>query len=128
VKPFESAAVGRVFEAYPPGVRRKLLLLRTLIFETAASTEGVGKLEETLKWGEPAYITSESKSGSTVRIAPKRANPSQYGVYFHCRTNLLDTFRARFPAELTFEGNRAIVFDESDPCQPTPWRFVLLRR
>ena len=30
------------------------------------------------------------------------------------RTNLVETFRARFPIELKFEGNRAIVFDESD--------------
>jgi hypothetical protein len=51
VKPFQNAAVARVFEAYPPRMRRKLLALRRLIFDTAASTEGVGKLEETLKWG-----------------------------------------------------------------------------
>jgi len=35
-------------------------------------------------------------------------------MYFHCRTNLVDTFRSLFPTELKFEGNRAIVFDESD--------------
>jgi hypothetical protein len=95
-------------------MRRKLLAVRRLIFVTAASTEGVGKLEETLKWGEPAYVTSRSKSGSTIRIAPKKADTSQYAVYFHCRTNLVDTFRALFPTELKLEGNRAIVFDESD--------------
>jgi hypothetical protein len=114
VKSFENVAVARVFEAYPPRIRRKLLALRRLIFETAASTEGVGKLEETLKWGGPAYLTSQSRSGSTVRIAPKKANPSAYAVYFHCRTDLVDTFRRLFPTELKFEGNRAIVFDESD--------------
>lgn len=95
-------------------MRRKLPALRRLIFVTAASTEGVGKLKETLKWGEPAYVTSRSKSGSTVRIAPRKANPSQYAVYFHCRTNLVDTFRKLFSTKLKFEGNRAIVFDESD--------------
>ena len=125
MKPFQNAAVARVFEAYPPKMRRKLLALRSLIFETAASTEGVGMLEETLKWGEPAYVTSRSKSGSTVRIAPKKANPSQYAVYFHCRTSLIDTFRARFPAELTFEGNRAIVFDESDPLPTDSLAFCI---
>lgn len=114
MKSFENAAVARVFADYPPKMRRKLLALRRLIFVTAESTEGVGKLEETLKWGEPAYVTSRSKSGSTVRIAPKKANPSQYAVYFHCRTNLVETFRTLFPAELKFEGNRAIVFDDSD--------------
>ena len=114
MKPFQSAAVAAVFEGYPPGIRRKLLALRKLIFETAASTDGVGELEETLKWGEPAYLTSQTKSGSTVRIAWKRSSPSQYAMYFHCQTNLVETFRTLFPSEFTFEGNRAIVFNESD--------------
>lgn len=94
-------------------MRRKLLALRKLIFETAAATEGVGKLDETLKWGEPAYVTAESKSGSTIRIDWKKAQPSRYAMYFHCQTNLIETFRTLFPTEFEFEGNRAIVFDES---------------
>ena len=56
--------------------------IRALIFATAAA-EGVGSITETLKWGELAYLTSQSKSGSTIRI----------GWYF--------------------DGNRAIVLDES---------------
>jgi hypothetical protein len=114
VKPFGNAAVARAFESYPPAMRHKLLALRTLIFETAASTPGVGKLEEGLKWGEPAYLTPVTKSGSTVRIAWKQSSPTQYGVYFHCQTNLVETFRTLFSNEFTFEGNRAIVFRESD--------------
>ncbi|MDB5799854.1 MAG: hypothetical protein JWL63_793 [Rhodocyclales bacterium] len=114
MKPFGNAAVARTFESYPPGVREKLLALRKLIFETAASTPGVGTLEETLKWGEPAYLTSETKSGSTVRVGWKHSNPSQYCMYFHCQTNLVETFRTLFPNDFTFEGNRAIVFRESD--------------
>ena len=114
MKPFENAAVAQAFEAYPVNFRRQLLALRELIFQTAASTEGVGMIEETLKWGEPAYVTSQSKSGSTVRIGWKKSNPSQYAMYFHCQTNLVDTFRALFPSEFKFEGNRAIVFNEHD--------------
>ena len=114
MKPFDNAAVAQAFEAYPVNFRRQLLALRELIFQTAASTEGVGMIEETLKWGEPAYVTSQSKSGSTVRIGWKKSNPSQYAMYFHCQTNLVDTFRALFPSEFKFEGNRAIVFNEHD--------------
>ena len=68
MNPIANAAVARAFEAYPPNIRRKLLALRALILKTAASTQSVGELEETLKWGEPAYLTSESKIGSTIRI------------------------------------------------------------
>lgn len=114
VKPFENAAVAQAFDAYPVTLRHKLLALRELIFQTAALAEGVGMIEETLKWGEPAYVTSQSKSGSTIRIGWKKSNPSQYAMYFHCQTNLIDTFRALFPTEFKFEGNRAIVFNEHD--------------
>ena len=113
-KPFSNEAVAETFDSYPPNMRRALLALRSLIFETAASTDGVGVLEETLKWGEPAYLTSESRSGSTVRIAWKESKSSQYAMYFNCQTNLVETFRALFPDDLSFEDNRAIVFDEGD--------------
>ena len=112
--PFESAAVALAFDAFPAALRPKLLALRALVFETAAATPGVGRLEETLKWGEPAYVTSQSKSGSAVRIGWKKSKPSQYAMYFHCQTNLVDTFRTLFPKDFRFEGNRALVFDESD--------------
>jgi Domain of unknown function (DU1801) len=112
VKPFQNPEVERVFATYPSKIRTKLLELRALIFDTAASIESVGVLEETLKWGEPAYVTSRSRSGSTLRIAWKRSAPKQYAMYFHCQTNLVDTFRDLFPDGFAFEGNRALIFQE----------------
>jgi len=107
--------VARVLKTYPPAIRRKLLAVRALILETAASTPGVGAIEETLKWGEPAYVTAASKSGSTIRIGWKKSDAGRYAIYFNCQTTLIETFRTLFPKELKFEGNRAIVFDESEP-------------
>ncbi len=109
MKRFASASVSQAFEAFPPDVRNQLLAVRELIFEIAASTPGVGKLEETLKWGEPAYITSHSKSGSTVRLGSKKSASGKYAVYFNCQTNLVATFRTLFPADFEYEGNRALV-------------------
>ncbi len=108
-------AVLQAFLAFPPNIQSKIMALRDLIFATAANTEGVGAIEETLKWGEPAYLTSASKSGSTIRLGWKQANPTQYAMYFICHTNLVARFRAMFPDELHFEGDRAIVFQEADP-------------
>jgi hypothetical protein len=65
--------VARVFEAYPAPTRRGLLRLRQLIFDTAAKA-GVGRLEETLRWGEPAYVTTTG-GGSTIRIDRRRKDP-----------------------------------------------------
>lgn len=114
MKSIRNPEVALVFASYPPKFRRKLLALRSLIFEVARSTEGVGALEETLKWGEPAYLTSESGSGTTVRIHWKKSAPIRYGMYFHCQTTLVERFRALFPHDFEFEGNRAIVFGEDD--------------
>jgi hypothetical protein len=98
--------------ALPPDVSGRLLEIRALIFNSAAAEE-VGQITETLKWGEPAYLTSQSKSGSTIRIGWKPSDPERYAVYFNCQTTLVDTFRTLFP-EMNFNGNRAIVLDESN--------------
>jgi hypothetical protein len=105
--------VDRVFDAYPGPVKAKLLALRRLILDTAKATEGVGALQEALKWGQPSYLTSESKSGSTVRIDQVKAESGQVAVYFHCQTNLVETFRELYP-ELRYSGNRAILLDAGD--------------
>ena len=88
--------------------------MRALTLEVASKTAGVGPLQETLKWGESAFVTAQSKSGSTIRIARKRTRPTQYAMYFNCQTTLVDSFKTMFPSAFKFEGNRALVFDEQD--------------
>jgi Domain of unknown function (DU1801) len=107
------SAVEAVFEAYPRPVKARLKALRRLIFATAKATKGVGALEETLKWGQPSYLTVETGSGSTIRIDQVKSVVGQYAVYFHCQTNLIETFRELYP-ELHFSGNRAILLDASE--------------
>ncbi len=109
--PVVSGKVERVFRGYPAKLRAKLTALRGLILKTAAKTEGVGALEETLKWGQPSYLTAETKSGSTIRIDRVKASDERYAVYFHCQTGLVSTFRELYPETFAYEGNRAIVLD-----------------
>jgi hypothetical protein len=109
--PFDSN-VAAVFSSYPQPLRTKLLALRQLILDTASTTEGVGPLDETIKWGQVSYLTSETGSGSTVRIDRVKSAANQYAVYFHCQTNLVETFRELYP-ELTYGGNRSILLDAS---------------
>jgi Domain of unknown function (DU1801) len=105
---FQSAQVTKTFEAYPAAMRDRLLILRKLIFEVAHEHPAVGALEETLKWGEPAYLTSASKSGSTIRLAWKAKRPDQVSMFFNCQTNLVETFRTLFPTGLEFVGHREV--------------------
>ena len=38
----------------------------------------------------------------------------QYAVYFHCQTDLVETFRGLYPTELTYGGNRSILLRAAD--------------
>jgi Domain of unknown function (DU1801) len=107
-------AVDAVFRAYPKPLKAKLLALRRLIFDTAKTTKGVGALQETLKWGQPSYLTAETRSGSTIRIDRVKSSAHQYAVYFHCQTDLVETFRELYPTELSYGGNRSIVLNAED--------------
>ncbi len=107
----KNSAIAEVFDNYPKAVRPKLEQLRQLILEAADEAEGVDRVEETLKWGEPSYLT---KDGSTIRLGWKSAAPKRYGLYFICTTTLVETFRYLFDDKLTFDGNRAILFELSD--------------
>lgn len=100
--------VEAIFAKYPDFVRGKLQFLRALVIETAKETEGVDMLEETLKWGEPSFVT---KRGSTLRMDWKEKSPDQFAMYFQCTSRLVDTFRLVFGTKFQYEGNRAIIFD-----------------
>jgi Domain of unknown function (DU1801) len=113
-RPFASAAVAQVFASYPHQVRDRLLEIRQLVFDVAAAAPGVGDIEETLKWGQPSYLTTKTKSGSLIRIDQLKNQAGAYGVYFHCQTTLVDTFREMYRDVFTFDGNRCIVFSIDD--------------
>lgn len=112
--------VEQKFNSYPNHIKPKMESLRNLIYEVAKGTEGVGDLEETLKWGEPAYLTPQTKSGTTIRIDWKPKNPDQLAMYVSCNTTLISTFRTMFDNDLEFEGNRAIVFPVNEPIPKKP--------
>ncbi len=114
MKRFDDARVAAVFKAYPPGLRARLVALRELVFDTASRMAGVGRLRETLKWGQPSYLTAESGSGTTVRIDRLKNRDDGYAVYFHCQSGLVETFRTIYPDTFAYEGNRAIVLAAKD--------------
>ena len=100
-----------VFDNYPDSIRDKMFALRELVIETAREIDGITNIEETLKWGEPSYLT---KSGSTIRIDWKSKTPDQFAMYFKCTSRLVGVFKMIFNKRFNFEGNRAIVFHLND--------------
>lgn len=109
---FADKRVEAVFDSVNTTQKQGLLRLRELILTTAANTSGVGPIQETLKWGQPAYLTAETKAGSTIRLGlPKTGG---FAIYTHCQTSILSEFQTMFPDEFVFEGNRAIHFAEDE--------------
>jgi len=99
-------SVKQKFETYPDNISILLQNIRNLIFNVAKQDE-ISDITETLKWGEPSYI---SNIGSTIRFDWKAKHPDQYGVYFNCKTSLVETFKEVYGDTFTYEGNRAIIF------------------
>lgn len=109
------ANVATAFDGFSVAGREVLLTVRHLIFQTAASNPSIGPLTETLKWGEPAYLTETSKSGSTLRMAWKPAKPDHGALFFNCKTTLIDSMREIYPDTFTYQANRALLFRLDQP-------------
>lgn len=105
--PITDETIAAVFNAFPADVRLHLLVLRDLILTIGQSLDPIGNVHESIKWGELSYTTI---SGSPIRLAWKEKEPQRIAVCFHCQTKLVSTFKILYPKNLSFEGNRAIVF------------------
>lgn len=103
-----------VLRRYPDDVRDGLLRLRSLIIEIAGADERIGTLEETLKWGQPSYLTVRPKSGTTVRIDRDNSEKGDIALYVNCQTRLVSDWRGMFP-ELVFGGDRSLHLSLAEP-------------
>ena len=101
----------KAISVYEPQVQARLVELRQLVLDTAAKTEGVGKIEEALRWNQPSFLTPETRSGSTIRIDGLRKHPEKLALFFNCQSGLVESFKAHYSSTLTFEGNRSIVLN-----------------
>tara|TARA_R100001244_G_scaffold6593_6_gene7892 strand:+ start:30095 stop:30508 length:414 start_codon:yes stop_codon:yes gene_type:complete len=102
------------WDGLPAELLDRLMQLRRLILDVASTDPAIGAIEEVLKWGQPAFLTSTTGSGTTVRIHRHRKSAGQYAFYVHCQTDLVERYRQLYSDQLAFEGNRAVVFDVKD--------------
>ncbi|MET1415620.1 DUF1801 domain-containing protein [Roseibium sp. HPY-6] len=99
---------------HPEPIRDKLLHLRRLILDVAEQNEAIGEVEETLKWGQPSFLTVKPKTGTTVRIDRDTSGEGDVVLFVHCQTSLVSHWRALFP-HVCFGGNRSVHFRSEDP-------------
>jgi hypothetical protein len=122
--PLLPGEVSRAFDAMPAPIRKRLLQVRALIFATAAADAKVGRLTETLKWGEPAYLTEATGSGSTIRLG--RVKDAEHAaILFNCKTTLIDTFRERFADQFEYRQSRALLLPTSGALPKQPLSICL---
>ena len=117
--------VAAAFAAFPEFTRQRALEVRDLIFETARSTPEAGPITETVKWGEPAYLTEATGAGTTIRLGWDRISAVPK-VLVNCQTTLIDEFRTRFPIEFRYEKTRAILLPISEPYPKTALQVCLI--
>lgn len=106
--PAPPAAVQAVIDAYPANARTLLLSVRDLILDTASRQPDIGAITETLKWGEPGFLTEATKSGTTIRLAWSPKRPDHLGLFVSCQTTLLDDWRVHYADTLSLIGNREL--------------------
>ena len=106
--------IASAIAAAPKEAQSGLFALRALILQTAATLPGVGRVEECLKWGQPAFTTPDTKSGSTLRIGV----PKIRRVCVVCPLSDKQLCRILQPPSrvwIEWTANRAVLFrDESD--------------
>ena len=120
-----SPEIAQVFDSYPPGARQGLMILRQLIFEVAEGRDDIGVVEESLRWGQPAYLTAQTRAGSTIRLGVPRSGG--FALFVHCRTSLIADFRPVAPPHMRFEGSRAVLFDTAEQIDRAALRWLIAR-
>ena len=122
-QPFANDKVKAAYDAFPADARDIALNLRDLIFSVAADTPQVGTIEETLKWGQPSYLTTETKAGSTLRVG--MAKQGGAALFAHCATDIISTYANTFPNADLVDGNRAVIFTSADKIVPERLRLLI---
>ena len=104
-KPFASPAARDAYAAFPQPARETLMALRAMIYEIS-ETLPVGRIEESTKWGQPSYATPDTKLATPIRLGLSKAGDP--AIFTHCQTTVMSDFRALAPANMAFDGNRAV--------------------
>lgn len=118
-------AVKAAFASYPQEMRHALEDLREIILNVADAVKGVGKIEESLKWGQPAYRPVSPQTGTTLRVGPVTGSATEYALFFHCQTSLAHDFEQLYPGMFRIVGGRSLVFTLGEVAPDMPLRHCI---
>lgn len=111
--PHTYTPVDRALDAFPASHQPHAHQLRDTIRSVAEHLDLGGEVVETLKWGQPSWLPPKRGVGTTVRVAVH--DDATIGLYVPCSTTLIGQFRITFGEQLTYSGDRAVLFDVNEP-------------
>ena len=109
---------------WPTPVQQRLLSMRGAFHDVAAAA-GIGPLEESLKWGQPAWRPSRARTGSTLRLNWSETTASMLLAYVDCKTDLATQMQIRFP-EIPSDGRRELRFSLDRDDDDAIWQLAHL--
>jgi hypothetical protein len=120
IPPITDPRIQAAFDAFPKPALEGALVLRKLIFETAALLPNVPIPTDCLRWRQPSYVTP---IGSALRIGiPKSGN---FALFAHCQSTIVSQFERAFNGDFRIDGNRAVLFEAIEDIQPDKLKLLI---
>ena len=111
-----------IFDAVEPDAKTGLIRLRDMIYATAEADPRIAPIAETLKWGQPAYV---SKTGTTLRLGVPKSGG--FGLFVHCQSRVIPDYQAMFPDLDRFDGTRGLLFSSPNEIDETRHTWLIQR-
>lgn len=94
--------------------QKQLMACRTLFHDVAAEAN-TGRLDETLKWGQPSWRPVKPHTGATLRMDWDAGTPGRLSFYVDCKTDLAARMRDIYPDLPLNDGQRHLGIDLDHP-------------
>lgn len=108
------APLRALIASWPQAAQQALWTCRHL-FHDIAQNRGLGRLDETLKWGQPSWRPARPRTGSTLRLNWDAGAPSHLAFFVDCKTDLAARMYSLYPDLPDNDGRRRVAVDLTAP-------------
>lgn len=100
--------------SWPDPAQKAAWACRTLFHEIAKKND-LGPLDESLKWGQPAWRPRRPRTGSTLRMTWSATSTDTLAFFVDCKTDLAARMRDVYPDLTRNDGRRQLGVDLTAP-------------
>ncbi len=93
------------FQSWPPHVAKRAHDIRGIFVRIAEELQ-ISRLDESLKWGQPAW--RPAKGGTTLRMSWSSDCADEVGVFVDCKTDLCARMQYDFPDTFRYAPPRIL--------------------